>query len=151
MISLRRRFTFSRRRAVSEIVEQINGNAGSVRQLLANHKFGLGIYQREYGWQESQVRELINDLTARFAINTTNTTIGRLLPATDHTSSAQSSPPPRRGADMLLTASSASQLFHGSSRAPQTGAWTRYCWRHRSRTPRLLHLIWRQVLQSRCR
>jgi len=47
-------------------VGQITGTARSVQQLLANNRYGLDFYQREYGWEEAQVAELINDLTARF-------------------------------------------------------------------------------------
>ena len=47
-------------------VGQITGTARSVQQLLANIRYGLGYYQREYGWEEAQVGELIDDLTARF-------------------------------------------------------------------------------------
>lgn len=47
-------------------VGQITGTARSVQQLLANVRYGLDFYQREYGWEEAQVAELIDDLTARF-------------------------------------------------------------------------------------
>lgn len=47
-------------------VGQITGTARSVQQLLANNKYGLEYYQREYGWEEAQVGELIDDLTSRF-------------------------------------------------------------------------------------
>ena len=43
-------------------VEQITGTSRSVRQLLANTRYGLDYYQREYGWEEAQVAELIDDL-----------------------------------------------------------------------------------------
>lgn len=47
-------------------VAQITGTARSVSQLLANNRYGLDFYQREYSWGESQVVELIDDLTTRF-------------------------------------------------------------------------------------
>ena len=47
-------------------VQQITGTARSVRQLLSGYHYGLDFYQREYSWQEAQVRELIDDLTRRF-------------------------------------------------------------------------------------
>ncbi len=47
-------------------VGQITGTAKSVQQLLANNKYALDYYQREYGWEENQVGELIDDLTSRF-------------------------------------------------------------------------------------
>jgi uncharacterized protein with ParB-like and HNH nuclease domain len=47
-------------------VAQIGGYAKPVEEVLANKKYGLDFYQREYGWQESQVSELIDDLTVRF-------------------------------------------------------------------------------------
>lgn len=47
-------------------VQQITGNARSIAQLLSNSRFGLEFYQREYSWEESQVTELIDDLSERF-------------------------------------------------------------------------------------
>ena len=47
-------------------VGQITGTTRSVQQLLSNIRYGLDYYQREYGWAEDQVFELIDDLTARF-------------------------------------------------------------------------------------
>ena len=47
-------------------VQQITGTARSVRQLLSASRYGLDFYQREYGWEEAQVVELIDDLTGRF-------------------------------------------------------------------------------------
>lgn len=44
----------------------IDGVARSVRELLANRKYGLDYYQREYTWTESNVDELLTDLTDRF-------------------------------------------------------------------------------------
>lgn len=47
-------------------VAQITGTARSVSQLLANNRYGLDFYQREYSWGEPQVVELLDDLTTRF-------------------------------------------------------------------------------------
>lgn len=47
-------------------IAQITGSARTVSQLLTNTKYGLDFYQREYGWEESQVIELIEDLAGRF-------------------------------------------------------------------------------------
>ena len=47
-------------------VQQITGTARSVSQLLANSRYGLDFYQREYSWEETQVGELIDDLSGRF-------------------------------------------------------------------------------------
>lgn len=47
-------------------VAQITGTARSVSQLLSNNRYGLDYYQREYSWEETQVAELIDDLTTRF-------------------------------------------------------------------------------------
>ena len=47
-------------------VQQITGTARSVSQLLSNSRYGLDFYQREYSWEETQVTELIDDLSTRF-------------------------------------------------------------------------------------
>jgi hypothetical protein len=47
-------------------VQQITGTAHSVANLLGNNRFGLDFYQREYSWEETQVGELIDDLSTRF-------------------------------------------------------------------------------------
>ena len=47
-------------------VQQITGVARSVIQLLANNRYGLDFYQREYSWGEAQVVEFIDDLAGRF-------------------------------------------------------------------------------------
>ena len=44
----------------------IDGRACTVRQLLANARYTIDFYQREYAWKERQVRELIDDLADRF-------------------------------------------------------------------------------------
>lgn len=47
-------------------IQQINGTARNVSQLLSNSRYGLDYYQREYNWKEAQVGSLIDDLTDRF-------------------------------------------------------------------------------------
>ena len=44
----------------------IDGRARTVRELLDKAKYTIDFYQREYAWQERQVRELIDDLTGKF-------------------------------------------------------------------------------------
>ena len=44
----------------------IEGRARTVRELLDKAKYAIDFYQREYAWQERQVRELIDDLTGKF-------------------------------------------------------------------------------------
>lgn len=44
----------------------INGTARTVRELFTGRKYGLDFYQREYDWSESNVTELLDDLTTRF-------------------------------------------------------------------------------------
>jgi hypothetical protein len=44
----------------------INGYARTVRDLLSNRRYGLEFYQREYSWENTQVEELLTDLTSRF-------------------------------------------------------------------------------------
>ena len=45
---------------------RVEARARSVRELLDNAKYAIDFYQREYVWQERQVRELIDDLTGKF-------------------------------------------------------------------------------------
>lgn len=47
-------------------MKRIEGAAKSVRLLLSGAKYTIDFYQREYAWQERQVRELIDDLTGKF-------------------------------------------------------------------------------------
>lgn len=44
----------------------IDGRARTIRELLDKAKYAIDFYQREYAWQERQVRELIDDLTGKF-------------------------------------------------------------------------------------
>ena len=42
-------------------MKRIEGRARSVRELLDAAKYTIDFYQREYAWQERQVRELVDD------------------------------------------------------------------------------------------
>ena len=48
------------------LAKSIDGRARTVRELLDKAKYAIDFYQREYAWQETQVRELIDDLTGKF-------------------------------------------------------------------------------------
>lgn len=47
-------------------MREIEGRARTVRELLAQRKYAIDYYQREYKWETKQVRELIEDLSDRF-------------------------------------------------------------------------------------
>lgn len=47
-------------------MREILGEAKTVRQLLGGAKYSIDYYQREYKWGKKHVRELIDDLSARF-------------------------------------------------------------------------------------
>ncbi len=47
-------------------MKRIEGRAKTVRELMDRAKYTIDFYQREYAWQERQVRELIDDLTGKF-------------------------------------------------------------------------------------
>ena len=47
-------------------VKTIDGRAKTVRELLSGARYTIDFYQREYAWQQRQVHELIDDLTAKF-------------------------------------------------------------------------------------
>jgi Protein of unknown function DUF262/Protein of unknown function (DUF1524) len=47
-------------------VREILGKAKTVRELLKGVKYSIDYYQREYKWQDKQVRELVDDLTGKF-------------------------------------------------------------------------------------
>ncbi len=51
---------------IDSSVKSIDGRARTVRELLDKAKYSIDFYQREYAWQERQVRELIDDLTGKF-------------------------------------------------------------------------------------
>ncbi|MEB2284741.1 MAG: hypothetical protein B6D46_13440 [Polyangiaceae bacterium UTPRO1] len=45
---------------------EIDAKARTVRELLTGRKYSIDYYQREYKWQQKQLAELIDDLTAKF-------------------------------------------------------------------------------------
>ena len=45
---------------------EINGDGRTVCDLLANHKYSIDYYQREYKWQQKHVAQLIDDLASKF-------------------------------------------------------------------------------------
>lgn len=47
-------------------VKLIDGTVRTVRELFTGRKYGLGYYQREYTWTESNVTEMIDDLATNF-------------------------------------------------------------------------------------
>ena len=47
-------------------MNEIQGNARTVRELLKGVKYTIDYYQREYKWKDKQVRELIDDLSGKF-------------------------------------------------------------------------------------
>ena len=47
-------------------MKRIEGRARTIRELLNGSRYTIDFYQREYAWQERQVRELIDDLTGKF-------------------------------------------------------------------------------------
>ena len=47
-------------------VKLIDGTARTIRELFTGRKYGIEYYQREYTWEESNVVELLDDLTTRF-------------------------------------------------------------------------------------
>ena len=51
------------------VSREVDGKARTVRELLANRKYSIDYYQREYKWQQKQVAELIDDLAANFIDN----------------------------------------------------------------------------------
>jgi hypothetical protein len=50
----------------AHVSREIDGKGRTVRELLANRKYSIDYYQREYKWQKKQVAELIDDLAAKF-------------------------------------------------------------------------------------
>lgn len=52
--------------AVRQISREIDGKGRTVRELLANRKYSIDYYQREYKWQTKQVTELVEDLANKF-------------------------------------------------------------------------------------
>lgn len=47
-------------------MRKIGGEAKTIRALLANAKYAVDYYQREYRWATKQVSELVDDLTSKF-------------------------------------------------------------------------------------
>jgi hypothetical protein len=47
-------------------MKKILGQAKTVRELLGGVKYSVDYYQREYKWQDKQIRELIDDLSDKF-------------------------------------------------------------------------------------
>lgn len=47
-------------------MRKIQGDAQSIRSLLAGAKFAIDYYQREYRWESKQIAELIDDLAEKF-------------------------------------------------------------------------------------
>lgn len=50
-------------------MREIIGETKTVRGVLAGTRYAIDYYQREYAWQEKQVRELIEDLSTRFLLD----------------------------------------------------------------------------------
>ena len=48
-------------------MKEIRGDPKNVSGLLANTKYGIDYYQREYRWEHTQVDQLWNDLSTRMA------------------------------------------------------------------------------------
>ena len=47
-------------------MREILGKAKTVRELLKGVKYSIDYYQREYGWHDKQIRELVDDLSGKF-------------------------------------------------------------------------------------
>ena len=47
-------------------MKEILGKAKTVRELLKGVKYSIDYYQREYKWHDKQIRELLDDLSAKF-------------------------------------------------------------------------------------
>lgn len=47
-------------------MKKIHGDAKTVRELLKGVRYSIDYYQREYKWQDTQIRELVDDLTGKF-------------------------------------------------------------------------------------
>lgn len=51
---------------VEQQSREIDGKGKTVRELLANRKYSIDYYQREYKWRSKQLVELVTDLAAKF-------------------------------------------------------------------------------------
>jgi hypothetical protein len=47
-------------------MQEIQGKAKTIRELLKGVKYSIDYYQREYKWRDKQIRELIEDLAGKF-------------------------------------------------------------------------------------
>lgn len=47
-------------------MKEIHGVARSVAEILKGAKYTIDYYQRDYKWEEKQLRELIDDLSDQF-------------------------------------------------------------------------------------
>ena len=63
---------------------RIDSNARKISQLLANTKYQLDYYQREYSWQRKHVTELLDDLTRVFLESYTEEDTLANVPKYDH-------------------------------------------------------------------
>ena len=52
--------------AEAQVSKAIDGKGKTIRELLANRKYSIDIYQREYKWEAKQLAELIDDLCDKF-------------------------------------------------------------------------------------
>ena len=50
-------------------MKEIKSTPRNLQQLLQNAKYSIDNYQREYRWQQRQIEELLDDLTAEFVRN----------------------------------------------------------------------------------
>jgi uncharacterized protein with ParB-like and HNH nuclease domain len=50
----------------AQVSKAIDGKGKTIRELLANRKYSIDYYQREYKWESKQLAELINDLCDKF-------------------------------------------------------------------------------------
>jgi uncharacterized protein with ParB-like and HNH nuclease domain len=55
--------------SASEPVNKTGGHPKTVRELLADAKFGIDYYQREYKWETRHVVSLLDDLSQKFMEN----------------------------------------------------------------------------------
>ena len=51
---------------MSDVERSIDGVAKTVAGVLANQKYSIDYYQREYKWESKQTAELVADLTTKF-------------------------------------------------------------------------------------
>lgn len=51
---------------MQDVDRSIEGGAKTIAEVLENKKYSIDYYQREYKWEEKQLAELVNDLSAKF-------------------------------------------------------------------------------------